>query len=222
VAWLHLFAASGPPGLRAAWNALWEEAKKILTGMGLPAVWVMTTQAWLIDLILESGFSASGRVIAYSRPTHRSLPEIADVPAVAPMAAADLPAVEQLDYLAFAPPWRMDGDALCETFDRSILTAVHRTGDRVTGYLMAGSAPQGLHITRIAVHPDHQRKGIGRALLFHVLDFGRRRGALRITVNTQHDNPRSRQLYRALGFSGMGESYPVFRFDIPSTMGDAR
>ena len=115
--------------------------------------------------------------------------------------------------LAFGTPWQMDSDALKATLERSLLAVVLRAENRIAGYLMASAAPQGMHITRIAVDPEFQRKGIGRALLIHLLTYGRRRGALRITVNTQHDNPRSRRLYRSMGFSEMGESYPVFRWD---------
>jgi len=184
--------------------------------MGLPAVWAMTTQPWLMDMLQESGFSGCGRVVAFSRQAHQTFPEGEDGISVVEMREADLSPVEQLDHLAFLPPWQIDSDALRVTFERSMLAIVHRSEDRVTGYLMAGAAPQGLHITRIAVHPEYQRKGIGRGLLIRLLDFGRRRGALRFTVNTQHDNHRSRKLYRSLGFYELGESYPVFRFDLPS------
>jgi ribosomal-protein-alanine N-acetyltransferase len=196
-----------------AWIALWAQAKSLLEEKHLSSVWTMTAHTWLIELLLENGFSGRGRVIAFSRQVYHPLPEDADGSSIAPMQEADLPSVEQLDHLAFIPPWQMDTDALRETLDRSLLAIVHRTGNRVTGYLMAGAAPQGMHITRVAVHPEHQRQGIGRALLVRLLRFGRRRGALRITVNTQSDNPRSRRLYRSLGFSEMGETYPVFRYD---------
>jgi ribosomal-protein-alanine N-acetyltransferase len=215
VAWLHLFAASAPPGYRMAWIPLWNHAKHVLAETHLSSVWAMTAHTWLIELLLENGFSGCGRVIAFSRQAYHPLPENADEFSITPMLEADLPSVEELDHLAFIPPWQMDTDALRETLDRSLLAVVHRTGNRVTGYLMAGAAPQGMHITRVAVHPEHQRQGIGRALLVRLLRFGRRRGALRITVNTQSDNPRSQQLYRSLGFSEMGESVPVFRYDFP-------
>lgn len=173
----------------------------------------MTTQTGLIDWLLESGFSGRNRVIAFSRQAYLPLPENADESSVAPMMEADLPSIEQLDHLAFAPPWQMDSDALRATLERSLLAVVHRAENRISGYLMAGPAPQGMHITRVAVHPEYQRMGIGRALLVRLLSYGRRREALRITVNTQSDNHRSRRLYRSLGFSEMGESYPVFRYD---------
>jgi ribosomal-protein-alanine N-acetyltransferase len=213
VVWLHLFAASTPPGHRAAWLDLWNETKNQLAEISLTAVWAMTTQAWLIELLLESGFSGHGRVIAFSRNTHGAIPGETDNAPIVPMTEADLQPVERLDHLAFGTPWQMDSDALKATLERSLLAVVLRMENRIAGYLMASAAPQGMHITRIAVDPELQRRGIGRALLIHLLNYGRRRGAPRITVNTQHDNPRSRQLYRSMGFSEIGESYPVFRWD---------
>jgi ribosomal-protein-alanine N-acetyltransferase len=217
VAWLHLFAVSVPQGLPAAWDLLWKEAQTILTGMHLTSVWVMTTHGWLIHLLYHSGFSECGRVIALGRPAGLAQPAQREAGSIAPMAAADLADIERLDHDAFQPPWRMDSDALRATFERSLLSFVHRSGEHLSGYLMTAAAPQGLHITRIAVHPELQRQGIGRALLARLLNESHPLGARRITVNTQIENQRSRQLYHAMEFFETGETYPVFRFDLPAT-----
>lgn len=53
-----------------------------------------------------------------------------------------------------------------------VLVAVHRTAGRPVGVLMLkwlGDAPE---IINIAVHPDHQRRGIGRGLCEAVLRLG--------------------------------------------------
>jgi ribosomal-protein-alanine N-acetyltransferase len=214
VTWLHLFAALKPPGVESAWRKVWPEARKILHDRRQPSVWTMTTLSWLIDLLRNDGFVEHGRVIAFSRTAARPPPPRGPVAIPALMSKSDLPSVERLDHAAFAPPWQMDCEALRATFDRSLVSVVHRTEDRIDGYLMASTAPHGIHITRVAVHPDHQGKGIGRALILHLLDVGRRRGAPRVTVNTQKENLRSRELYRSLGFAETGESYPVFLHDL--------
>ena len=175
----------------------------------------MTTLSWLIELLKEDGFSERGRVIAYSRPTLGRTPRSRNPDFITPMSKPDLPAVERLDHAAFAPPWQMDSDALQATFHRSVVSILYHTQNRLSGYLMATATPQGIHITRVAVHPDEQRKGIGRAMILHLLDVGYRRGAPRITVNTQTENQHSRQLYGSLGFSEMRETYPVFHSDLP-------
>ncbi len=215
VVWLHLFAAADPPGARAGWDSLWPQARTSLAGMGLSSVWVMTTQEWLIDLLKGSNFLECSRVVAYSKRPSRIRTERGRMASVVTLQESDLPFIEQLDHAAFEPPWQMDSDALRETLRRSILATVLRLEERIAGYLMATPTPQGVHLTRLAVHPKEQNKGIGRALITHLLNHFLRQGAPRITVNTQIENRRSQRLYRWLGFSEMGESYPVFRFDLP-------
>ena len=215
VAWLHLFAAGNPPGARAAWDLLWPTAERILTGMGLPSVWAMTTQEWLIGLLKGSGFVDHGRVVAYSQQPSRMRSEGGRTASVGLLSESDLPEVERLDHAAFAPPWQMDAEALRATWERSVLATLLRLEGRIAGYLMAVATPQGVHLTRLAVHPDQQNMGIGRALIFHLLNHFHRLGAPRITVNTQIENRRSQRLYSSLGFREMEESYPVLRIDLP-------
>jgi len=50
------------------------------------------------------------------------------------------------------------------------------------------------------VHPSHQRRGIGKALLGHALAQARSAGATRVTLLTDGDNARAQALYRKLGF----------------------
>ena len=50
------------------------------------------------------------------------------------------------------------------------------------------------------VHPEHLRKGIGNALLEHVIAQARAEGALRVMLLTDGDNTRALALYRKLGF----------------------
>jgi len=51
------------------------------------------------------------------------------------------------------------------------------------------------------VHPDYRRRGIGAALLAHVLEQARALGATRVTLLTDSDNARAQALYRRLGFA---------------------
>jgi len=213
-AWLHLFAADTPPGERAAWAQLWPEAEKILTEMGLAAVWAMATQPWLLALLKDSGFSESGTVIAYCQRPAKIWPISEFMRHIRPLREEDLPSVEALDRAAFDPPWQMDSDALRETKERSLLAATLVSEDHIAGYLMAVATSHGVHLTRLAVHPNDQRRGFGRALTAYALNHFHREGAPWITVNTQNGNRRSRQLYRSMGFSEMRESYPVLRIDL--------
>ena len=51
------------------------------------------------------------------------------------------------------------------------------------------------------VHPEHRRKGIGNALLEHVIAQARAEGALRLMLLTDGDNERAQALYRKTGFT---------------------
>jgi ribosomal protein S18 acetylase RimI-like enzyme len=55
-------------------------------------------------------------------------------------------------------------------------------------------------IANVAVHRDHRRNGIGRALTLHALNYLRRRGEQEAWLQVRQDNPGAVDLYRAVGF----------------------
>ena len=50
--------------------------------------------------------------------------------------------------------------------------------------------------------PEHRKRGIGEALLKHVVAEARKEGVLRITLLTDMQNERAQALYRRAGFVG--------------------
>ena len=50
--------------------------------------------------------------------------------------------------------------------------------------------------------PEHRKRGIGEALLKHVVAEARREGVLRITLLTDMQNERAQAMYRRAGFVG--------------------
>jgi ribosomal-protein-alanine N-acetyltransferase len=57
-----------------------------------------------------------------------------------------------------------------------------------------------LHINNLAVRQEFQGRGVGTALLQHVLESGARRGADRATLEVRRSNTPARRLYERLGF----------------------
>ena len=55
-------------------------------------------------------------------------------------------------------------------------------------------------IPNLAVDPDHQGHGLGRALLLHALDYFRRSGMQVAKIETLDQNPVGQALYPSLGF----------------------
>src|SRR5213075_2046974 len=54
----------------------------------------------------------------------------------------------------------------------------------------------------LVVHPDERKRGIGEALLKHVIDQARSEGILRITLLTDMQNESAQAMYRRVGFVG--------------------
>ncbi|HSA89191.1 MAG TPA: GNAT family N-acetyltransferase [Burkholderiales bacterium] len=50
--------------------------------------------------------------------------------------------------------------------------------------------------------PEHRKRGIGEALLKHVVAQARAEGVLRITLLTDMQNERAQAMYRRVGFAG--------------------
>jgi GNAT superfamily N-acetyltransferase len=71
---------------------------------------------------------------------------------------------------------------------------------RIVGFLAARRINRVLHIDEMDVAFDHQRRGIGRALLDAAIDWARRAGLREITLTTFRDLAFNRQLYASAGF----------------------
>jgi len=85
----------------------------------------------------------------------------------------------------------------------------------VIGYQMTTGGGARAHLARLAVHPDLQGRGVGRALLGDLFDHLVQNGILKLSVNTQSDNQISLNLYQKMGFIRTGETYPVYTFNVP-------
>jgi ribosomal-protein-alanine N-acetyltransferase len=60
------------------------------------------------------------------------------------------------------------------------------------------------HITLLGILPAHQRQGLGRWLLIHLLEDAWERGMSRATLEVRVSNQRAIALYESLGFTTLG------------------
>ncbi|HEY1368212.1 MAG TPA: GNAT family N-acetyltransferase [Gaiellaceae bacterium] len=84
--------------------------------------------------------------------------------------------------------------------DGRALVAVD-AGDRPLGYLLLDVVDGAAHIEQVSVHPDHARRGIGRALIARAEAWARDRGLHALTLTTYVDVPWNGPYYERLGFS---------------------
>jgi ribosomal protein S18 acetylase RimI-like enzyme len=154
----------------------------------------------------QGPFLASGfEVDEHLHLLAHDLTDLGTLPPPSPLRRArrrDRQQVLAVDRVAFSPPWRLDTaglrDALVATPTVHFRVAV--VEGRVVGYAVAGRAGRRGYLQRVAVHPDHSDRGLGRALVLDALHWLSRRGAHRAVVNTQEGNAPALHLYEALGF----------------------
>jgi GNAT superfamily N-acetyltransferase len=75
----------------------------------------------------------------------------------------------------------------------------------VVGYVVVDVLDACAHVEQISVHPEHQGRGLGRALLDQVERWAARHRMTALTLTTFADVPWNRPLYEHLGFRVLGE-----------------
>jgi ribosomal-protein-alanine N-acetyltransferase len=71
----------------------------------------------------------------------------------------------------------------------------------VVGHAVTSSAGDIAELQRIAVAPDHRRRGVAASLLAHVVDAARRTPADRLLLEVREDNHGACAFYAARGFA---------------------
>jgi ribosomal protein S18 acetylase RimI-like enzyme len=133
---------------------------------------------------------------------------------IRPATAADGPRMLELDRLTWSPlttpgpPPPPDRDVFARRAPQDHLVA--EVDGAVVGVVNLGH-PTELEASRhvveiqgITVHPDHLRRGIGRALLQAATEEAARRGARKVSLRVLAPNDGARRLYDAEGFEVEG------------------
>ena len=115
--------------------------------------------------------------------------------------AVTAPAACDSSIIAFGYGFSGAGGQWWHDIVRSALTA--KTGATVASAWLDSS----MEIAELHVHPDFQRRGIGRSLLLGLTDG---RSEHTTVLSTQDDNGPARRLYRSVGFADLltGFSFP--------------
>jgi ribosomal-protein-alanine N-acetyltransferase len=113
----------------------------------------------------------------------------------------DLEGVLEVEGESFTNPWTREMYTW-ELANRSVCHIfIVRTADcPVAGFCACWLVFDEIHINNVAIRPAFRSRGMGTALLQHVLDEGRRLGARRATLEVRASNTGARRLYERLGF----------------------
>ena len=133
--------------------------------------------------------------------------------------ASQLSAVAEIERLCFAEPWSenalgmllRDGAvgfaaiAVNEASNKSdALSDAPTVTNTVIAYGGMLLAPDDGQITNIAVHPDHRRKGAGRAILSALIAEAERLGLEQMSLEVRASNLAAKALYLSAGFAVAG------------------
>ncbi len=124
--------------------------------------------------------------------------------AIAPMALDDLDEVLSIEKASFHTPWSRGAFRYELTQNRVARSLVVRCGRELAGYLCLWEIGHEIHITNLAVHPRHRRRGVARTLLRFILDDARARAVELVFLEVRPTNVEALTLYESLGFQVIG------------------
>ncbi len=215
VAWIRVFACSREIRPNTAWNLLWEAARRELSPYPDVEIATLCPENWMQRLVEDSGFIHTHNVVLLSwERRNQKLPEPAFQGRLRKMRQNDLPEVLAIDNASFDPLWCNSFSSLQIALAQSAFASVAVQDSRILGYQISTPNPLGGHLARLAVRPEERGKGIGYALVHHVLTQFQHQGVLRVTVNTQDNNTASLALYAKARFRRTNSVFPVYQYDL--------
>ncbi len=215
IAWVRLFVHSGYWSADNAWTVLWNTAKDDIARAGGAKVAAIVQHSWFQKVLESSGFKNHQSIVMLEWTYQPWASHEAEGVRIRRMTEADLPDVTVVDGASFDPLWHNTRETLRRALAQSQFAMVAEDENGVIGYQMTTGGGARAHLARLAVHPDLQGRGVGRALLGDLFDHLVQNGILKLSVNTQSDNQISLNLYQKMGFIRTGETYPVYTFNVP-------
>jgi len=234
VAWLRWCAVAEVQSPSARLAQVLGEVAVRCRRVGITELWCLSEpQGWLGLNLRDLGFKRRDELITLSL----SLTPLrqAELP-VQPLAGVllrvlqpsqlDQPmldALQTLDFAAFASPWHYSKHVLRQALSEARYVAVAEIDGRIVGYQcsilnddgrgLASLSAYG-HVTRLAVHPTVQHRGIGHWLFADALHQLVRLGATEVTLNTLSSNTIAQKFYRHFGFVPLSDRMAVLSSEL--------
>jgi ribosomal-protein-alanine N-acetyltransferase len=174
--------------------------EETLRPKGVTALVQIGYAPWLTAILRERGFASRDWVVTYE--WHYQPVTVSGNLSVSVRSAhlRDLPALLSLDKRVFGPIWHKPVRNFQEALARAFVFTVAEKDGQIVGYQWCEKHERHGHLTRLAVRPGWEGKGVGSRLLTEALVAMVSAGATWITLNTQESNVRSRILYERHGF----------------------
>ena len=112
---------------------------------------------------------------------------------------ADVPAIAAIEAVSFKTPWTAEM-ILSEMKEPLSHFYVAVSGDTAIGYYGFLHILDELHILNVAVCPDYQGKGVGKALMADLIERAASLSARAVTLEVRESNLAAKRLYERVGF----------------------
>ncbi len=112
---------------------------------------------------------------------------------------ADLDDIMEIERLSFKTPWSRFAFLHEMEFENSVFETM-KIGDKLVGYGGLWHMRDEIHISNIAIHPEHRRKGLGSRMLIHLLKMAIEKGASKATLEVRPTNLAAQRMYESFGF----------------------
>jgi ribosomal-protein-alanine N-acetyltransferase len=129
---------------------------------------------------------------------------------IRPMQARDLPHVTAIEQAVYPFPWTLGIFQDCLRVGYCCWLV--ELEQKVIGYGVMSVVVDESHILNLCIHPDWQRKGLGRKLILRLLMIARQHGAETVFLEVRESNRTALALYEKLGFVQIGrrrDYYPA-------------
>lgn len=217
-AWVRVVALDEERQARAVLEALFAAAVPALRRDGVTQLGWLAQRTWPRPWLHALGFAVINEVETFLKEdlTVPAGPRQNPAAAVRAVRRGEMARLAEIEAAAFDPLWRHSAEALELGRDQALTFDVAELDGRVVGfqYSVPGDEAGTVHLVRLTVSPDVQRRGVGSSLLAAAIDAYRAQGLRGISLNTQADNLASKRLYRKFGFEPSGYRLPVWSMEL--------
>lgn len=119
------------------------------------------------------------------------------------MTAEDVPFISRLEEETFSMPWSADSFLEMISKEDARYYVAEEDGRLLGGCGVLMIAGEG-NITNVAIAPEARNRGIGTALLRHLMAEGDRKGLTAYTLEVRVSNAAAIHVYEKLGFVSAG------------------
>ncbi|MBK7858805.1 MAG: ribosomal protein S18-alanine N-acetyltransferase [Archangiaceae bacterium] len=123
------------------------------------------------------------------------------------MQPEDLPAVMEIEKVAFTNPWSVEmvKKELTQDWSTVLLIEEHGAGLwRLRGFSIFWLVQDEQHVLNVATDPAQRRRGLGRRVMEATLEAGRAHRCRISTLEVRRGNVAATEMYRRLGFRPVG------------------